>query len=57
MRIFGDVLDDFDRDSPAKTRVAGAVHRAHPAGADRAEDFVRTEAIAGGQPHHVCLCS
>jgi hypothetical protein len=42
---------DFDRDGALKPRVAALVDLAHPARADRGEDFVRTEASAGVERH------
>ena len=33
--------DQFDRDVPAEPRIAGAIHHAHPALAERRDDFIR----------------
>ena len=41
----------FDGDVAAEAVVVRAIDLAHPAGADRAEDSVRTEMCAGGQWH------
>ena len=50
LRRRGDpVRQDFDRHDPFETRVRGPIHFAHPAGAERADDFVRAEASAGSK--------
>ena len=41
--------DDLDRDRALEARVAGAVDRAHAAGADLAGDLVRPQALTGNQ--------
>ena len=46
-----DVRQDLDRDVAIELRIAGAIDLAHSAGAERAEDLVRTEARAGAQRH------
>ena len=38
---------------PVANHVDGTVHLAHAAAADEVDDFVRTEANAGGQRHQV----
>jgi hypothetical protein len=43
--------EDLDRDRPPQPRIAGLVHLAHPARAERRDDLVRTEAGTGGQRH------
>ena len=40
-------FETFDRDDATDAGVAGLLHLAHASGADRREDFVRTEAHAG----------
>src|SRR5215470_2535065 len=45
------VLQDLDGDFTVKTRIARAVDLAHPARAERAHNFVRTELSARGQRH------
>src|SRR5437667_11834414 len=42
---------DFHGDVAIERRIARAIDLAHTAGADRGEDFVRTEARAGAQAH------
>ena len=42
---------DLDRDHAVEARVAGAVDLAHPAGAQRREDFVGTEPDAAVDRH------
>ena len=39
--------------SRSSLRVAGAIDLAHPAGAQRADDFVGTETAAGAQRHRM----
>jgi hypothetical protein len=39
--------EHFDGDVAIKTRIAGAVDFAHPASAERRDDFVRAEARTG----------
>ena len=39
---------DLDRDGAIEARVAGFIHLAHATGAERADDFIRAEAGAGG---------
>ena len=41
----------FDRDVAAEARVLGAVHLAHPAGAERRNDLVRTKMTTGRERH------
>jgi hypothetical protein len=36
-------MDRLDGDFPAQPRVAGAIHLAHSAGTERAEDLVRAK--------------
>jgi hypothetical protein len=49
----------FDRDVAIQLRVPRAIHLAHPAGAKRRDDFVRTEMNSTDQRHlfcgHLCL--
>ena len=54
----GDVCDvdpggaqDLDRDIPPDPRVACAVNLTHPALAEKPDDLVRSEAIAGREGH------
>ena len=50
LRRRGDpVRQHFDRHHPFETRVRGPIHFAHPAGAERADDFVGAEASAGSK--------
>ena len=42
---------DLERNLAAQRGIAGSIHFAHPAGADGADDFVRTESNAGGDTH------
>ena len=42
---------DLDRDRTVQPRVAGFVDLAHPAGAERADDFIRTEPCARVEGH------
>ena len=42
---------DLERDGAIQASVARAIDLAHAAGAERGEDFVGTEAGAGGQRH------
>ena len=41
----------LDRDRALQRRVGGAIHFAHPAGAERRDDFVGPEPGTGGQGH------
>ena len=41
--------EHLDRDVTPQTRVAGTIYLAHPAGAERRDDFKRAELGAGGQ--------
>ena len=53
LRVIGDLGgEDLDRDRAIEAGVARLVDLAHPAGTERSQDFVRTEARAGceGQP-------
>src|SRR5437660_6755345 len=51
-RIVGETLrQEFDRDIARKPRVARFVDFAHAAGAERRDDFVRTEATARLKRH------
>src|SRR5262249_28292546 len=43
----------LDGDVPIELRVARAIHLAHPAGADGADDFVRAEARACSENHRL----
>ena len=42
------VRQDLQRDVATELRIARAIHLAHPAGAERRDDFVGTEASSGG---------
>jgi hypothetical protein len=42
---------DCDRDRAIEPRIERPVNLAHPAGADRRDDFVRPEANAGREGH------
>ena len=42
------VGQDLDRHVAPEFRVAGAIHLAHAAGAERRQDLVRAKACAGG---------
>jgi hypothetical protein len=42
---------DLNRDGPIEPRVAGAVHLAHPTGADRCDDLVRSQPRASFERH------
>ena len=45
IRIAGQIgRQDLERDIAAEPRIAGAIHLAHPAGAQQRDDFKRTEA-------------
>ena len=44
-------LGNLDGDDAIKARVAGLIHFAHPAGAERGKDFVRAEFVAGRERH------
>ena len=44
---------NFDRDLAAQTRVAGAVHLAHPPLADARQDFVGAEFASDSRQHRV----
>ena len=46
-----ELRQDFQRDVATELRVARAVDLAHPAGPEGGQNFVRTEASAGGQCH------
>ncbi len=43
--------EDLDRDLAAELRVSGAVHLAHPSGAEGGDDLVGAELHPGGQSH------
>jgi hypothetical protein len=45
--------EDLDRHLAPESGVGGAVDLAHPARAERRQDLVRTETMAGGQSHHL----
>jgi hypothetical protein len=47
------VGQDFDRHLAAEPFIAGSVHRAHPAGAQKSEDLVGAQASAGSKRHGV----
>src|SRR5471032_2285811 len=50
LRRRGDsVRQNFDGHHPLETRVRGPIHFAHPAGTERADDFVGTESSAGSK--------
>ena len=40
---------DLDRDVAIEARVAGAIHLAHTAGAERLQDLVAAEAVPAGR--------
>ena len=42
---------NFDGDLALQLQVAGAIHFAHPAGAERGEDLITTELVACGERH------
>jgi hypothetical protein len=42
---------NLDRDLTVQPWIAGAVHLAHPAGAERAQNLVRSEASARSEGH------
>ena len=42
---------DFDRDDTLESRVARLVDLAHPTGAERRQDFIRSESGSGGERH------
>lgn len=44
---------DLDRDFAAKPRIPRAVYLAHPARAERREDFIRPEANTGAESHRL----
>jgi hypothetical protein len=46
-----DLRKDLDRDVAAQPRVGRAIDLAHAAGANRGDDFIRTEASTGGERH------
>ena len=48
------VGQDLDRDIAIEPGIAGTIHVAHAAGAERSNDFVRAEARAGGEAQGVC---
>ena len=51
-RVVGEVLrQHLDRDVALEARVARAVDLAHAAGAERRQDLVRAEAVAGREAH------
>ena len=53
--IAGDVTrQDLDRDRAIEPRIAGFVDLTHAAGAERADDFIRTEPDSGVEGH-ACL--
>ena len=41
------IRHEFDRDVPSKLRVVGTIDFAHPAAAERRDDFIGAEAKAG----------
>jgi hypothetical protein len=43
--------EHLDRYVPTQTRISGAVHLAHPAGADEGPDLVRPECRTGRERH------
>ena len=45
------VGNDFDRDLATQLRVAGAIHLAHAACAERAKHFIRGETLTGCERH------
>ena len=49
--------ENFDCDLAADAGVAGLVHFPHAAGADRRQDFIRTEPCAGVERHIVTALS
>jgi hypothetical protein len=44
-------LGNFDRHIAIQPGIPGAIHFAHAPGADRSQDFVRAEFVAGLQVH------
>ena len=55
---FGDVFgQDLDRDGAVEPGVAGFVHFAHAAGAERGEDFVRAELVSCVEGHNTAVFS
>ena len=50
-RVAATARAGLQRHLAIQIRVARAIDLAHPAGAQRAEDFVRAEASAGGEGH------
>jgi hypothetical protein len=42
---------DLDRDCPFELRISSAVNLAHPAGADRRQDFVSPDSSSDGERH------
>ena len=52
LEAFGELLlRNFDGDFAIEARVARAIHFAHAPGAERRQDLIRSQAIAGGQGH------
>src|SRR6185436_20563017 len=52
LRIAGEQLRQyFDGDLAIERRIPGAIHLAHPAGAERRLDHVRTQPGAGSEAH------
>ena len=45
------IRQNFDSDGAVEARIASAVDLAHPARADRREDFVRAQALTGLNSH------
>ena len=45
--------ENLDRDVAIQSRVAGFVDLAHPAGAERCQDFVQAEASTSGKRHEL----
>ena len=48
LRVVRRVTEDFDRDVPAEPGIMGAIHLAHPSGAEQLDDLIRPQPAAGG---------
>ena len=52
LEALGELLrGNFDRHVAIQTRIARAIHFAHPTGPDNGQDFVRAELGAGSERH------
>jgi hypothetical protein len=49
--------DDLERHFPAEARVLGAIHLAHPAGAEGDDDLVGSEAGTAFETHRRSICA